>query len=512
MTIQPSIIMGIILFLLFIKLVKKKNSTQLPPGPTPLPFIGSMIQLHQNKPIFRWIHKLMDDYNSPIICLRLGPSTHVIAVSCPTIACEFLKTQDEVFASRPDAISAYLISNNYRTTVLSPIGEQWRMMKVIVSENMLSSWAHKWFQPKRDEEANHLLCYISNQIQKGTLVNIRIASQHFCANVIKKLIFGKRFFGEGHEDGGPGVEDIEHISALFTMLRYLYGFSTSDIFPWLRWRIDFDGHVKIMRDAIKIVQKYHDPLIDERIQAWKNGARNEVKDLLDKLITLENPKLTPEEIKAQILELMLATIDNPSNAVEWVMAEMIKEPLILKRAVEEIDNVVGCNRLVEELDVPQLNYIKACIKESFRLHPYTPFNVPRLALKDTIVAGYFIPKGSYVLISRLGLGRNPNVWNNPMRFDPDRHLGKNGKQVALSDHELRLLSFSTGKRGCPGMILGTTITTMLLARMIQGFSWETPQNEQQVNSLIENHDNILLAKPLVLVAEPRLPQHIYPTI
>nr|XP_043614236.1 valine N-monooxygenase 1-like [Erigeron canadensis] len=515
MTMQPSIIMGIIFFFLFIaKLVKKKISTksyQLPPGPNPLPFLGSMIQLLQNKPIFRWIHKLMDDYNSPIICLHLGPSTHVIAVSCPTIACEFLKTQDEVFASRPATISAYLISNNYRATIMSPLGDQWKMMKGIVNDNMLSSWAHKWLQPKRDEEANHLLCYISNQIQKGALVNIRIASQHFCANVIKKLIFGKRFFGEGHEDGGPGVEDIEHISALFTILRYLYGFSISNYFPWLRGRIELDGHDKIMRDAIKIVQKYHDPLIDERIQAWKKGARNEVKDLLDKLITLDNPKLTPEEIKAQILELMIATIDNPSNAVEWVMAEMMKEPLILKRAVQEIDNVVGCNRLVEEYDVPQLNYIKSCIKESFRLHPYAPFNVPHLALKDTIVAGYFIPKGSHVLLSRLGLGRNPNVWNDPMRFDPDRHLGMAGKQVALSDHELRILSFSTGKRGCPGVVLGTTITTMLLARMIQGFKWETPHNEPQVK-LIENHDNLLLAEPLIVVAKPRLPQQIYPTI
>nr|GFC92144.1 cytochrome P450 [Tanacetum cinerariifolium] len=117
-------------------------------------------------------------------------------------------------------------------------------------------------------------------------------------------------------------------------------------------RIDLDGHEKIMRDAIKIVQKYHDPLIDEQIQAWKKGARNEVKDILDKLITHENSKLTPEEIKAQILEIMIAIIDNPSNAIEWAMAEMISEPLIPNRAIKEIDDIVGCNRLVEESDVP----------------------------------------------------------------------------------------------------------------------------------------------------------------
>ncbi|KAJ0813687.1 putative phenylalanine N-monooxygenase [Helianthus annuus] len=124
---------------------------------------------------------------------------------------------------------------------------------------------------------------------------------------------------------------------------------------------------------------------------------------------MTNQSLHHRTLKCQVIELMLATIDNPSNAVEWVMREMMSKPTILKRAVEELDKVVGCNRLVEESDLPQLNYIKACIKESFRLHPFAPFNVPHCSEKDTVVAGYFIPKGSHVLLSRLGLGRNPNV-------------------------------------------------------------------------------------------------------
>ncbi|CAN8298204.1 unnamed protein product [Cochlearia groenlandica] len=122
------------------------------------------------------------------------------------------------------------------------------------------------------------------------------------------------------------------------------------------------------------------------------------------------------------------------------MAEMINEPIIMQKAVEEIDMVVGKDRFVLESDIPNLNYLKACVKESLRLHPVAPFNLPHMSTSDTIVNGYFIPKGSHVLISRLGIGRNPNVWDKPLKFDPERHLG-NDKNVDLNDQELNIISF-----------------------------------------------------------------------
>ncbi|CAI9277470.1 unnamed protein product [Lactuca saligna] len=486
-----TIIIIIIIFIFFRKYVINKttsNQPGLPPGPTPLPFIGCIIQMLLNRPTFRWIHKLMDQFNTPILCIKLGPSTHVIAVSSPNLACEFLRKQDVVFSSRPETLSTYLVSDGYKATILSPNGNQWKKMRTIMIHDVLAPPMHKWLQPTRDDEANHLLSYIYNQIEKkdtlteGGLVNIRNTSQHYFGNLIRMMIFGTRFFGAGMEDGGPGEEETEHVASVFIILKYLYAFSISDFFPWLRGKTDFEGHQKIIETAIQRVRKYQDPLIDERIQMWKDGVRK---------------------------ELMLAAIDNSSNAIEWTMAEMINNPTILKRAVAELDEEVGDNRVVEEGDLPQLNYIKSCIKEAFRLHPFAPFNIPHVSMRNTTVAGYFIPKGSHVLLSRPGLGRNPNAWTNPMRFDPDRHVDADGKQVVLSDNDLRMLSFSTGRRGCPGVALGSTITTMMLARMVQGFSWEVPQNESGVD-LVENHDDLVLAKPLVLIAKPRLPHHLYP--
>ncbi|KAH1196893.1 Tryptophan N-monooxygenase 2 [Glycine max] len=99
-----------------------------------------------------------------------------------------------------------------------------------------------------------------------------------------------------------------------------------------------------------------------------------------------------------------------SNAFEWALAEMINQPELLHRAVEQLDIVaVGKERLVQESDIPKLNYVKDWAKEAFRLHHTATFIPPNASMSDTMVGNYFIPKGSHVMLSRQGLGTNPKV-------------------------------------------------------------------------------------------------------
>ncbi|GLT55162.1 hypothetical protein SLA2020_283070 [Shorea laevis] len=177
---------------------------------------------------------------------------------------------------------------------------------------------------------------------------------------------------------------------------------------------------------------------------------------------------------------MLASVDNPANNVEWILSEMLNQPEVLQKAVDEIDRVVGKERWVQEYDIPELNYVKACAREGYRLHPIAPFNLPHVSMQDMTIAGYFIPKGSHVLLSRYGLGRNSQVWEEPLKFDPNRHLNK--EVVNLTENELRFISFSTGRRGCMGVELGTSMNVMLLARLLQGFSWSLPPNQWRLTS------------------------------
>ncbi|EYU45627.1 hypothetical protein ABFS82_14G015300 [Erythranthe guttata] len=489
---------------------RKTTKPPLPPGPTGYPIIGCLPEMTKKKPTFRWIHKLMQEMDTEIACFRLG-GTHVIPVTSPELSREFLKEHDLIFASRPHCMSARLTSCNYLSTVIGPIGDQWKKMRRILSSHALSSAMHTKLHDKRDKEADHLVRYVYTQLlspqnnNKNGLVNLRVATQHYCGNVIRKMVFGKRFFGAGMEDGGPGLEEREHVDGLFTILTYLYGFAIADYVPCLEV-FDFDGYRKILGDALDNVRKYQDREITNRVEMWRKGIKKTEDDILDVFINLKdskhNPLLSVQEIRAQITEIMLAGVDNPSNAVEWAMAEMINQPHILNRACRELDSVVGRGKMVQESDLPNLNYVRACVKESFRLHPVAPFNVPHVSTEDAVVGGYFIPRGSHVLLSRPGLGRNPRVWENPLEYKPERHMVFESAQVELVDHDLRMLSFSTGRRGCPGVTLGSTMAVMLLARLLHGFDWMAPPGVRI--DLVESEGVLLLAKPLVLHATPRL--------
>ncbi|RDX68521.1 Isoleucine N-monooxygenase 2, partial [Mucuna pruriens] len=519
----PSLLAIITFFAIMIKSLKsnfienysKKQKPKLPPGPKPWPIVGNLPEMLANKPTHKWIHKLMKEMNTEIACIRLG-NAYVIPVTCPTIASEFLRKQDATFASRSLSMSTDLITSGYSTTIFVPFGDQWKKMKKIITNDLLSPHKHVWLHDKRTEEADNLMFYVYNKCKNvndgvSGLVNIRSVARHYCGNLIRKVIFNTRYFGKGREDGGPGFEEEEHIDSIFDLLKYIYAFSVSDYMPCLR-ELDLDGQKKNVKEALRIIKKYHDPIVQERIKQWNDGSKVDEEDWLDVLISLKdannNPSLTLEEINAQIIELMLATVDNPSNAFEWALAEMINQPELLQRAIEELDSVVGKERLVQESDIPKLNYVKACAREVFRLHPIAPFIPPHVSISDTMVGNYFIPKGSHVMLSRQELGRNPKVWNEPHKFKPERHLKSDGSDVILTDPNLKLLSFSTGRRSCPGIMLGTTMTVMLFARLLHGFTWSAPPNVSTIN-LAESNDDILLVEPLTVVAKPRLPPELY---
>jgi flavonoid 3'-monooxygenase len=210
----------------------------------------------------------------------------------------------------------------------------------------------------------------------------------------------------------------------------------------------------------------------------------------------------------QILQnLYTAGTDTTSSTVEWAMAELIRHPDILKRAQEELDSVVGRNRLVMEQDLPNLPMFQAIIKEVFRLHPSTPLSLPRMADNECEINGCHIPKNATVLVNVWAIARDPTVWKDPLRFDPGRFLpGGSHAHVDVKGNDFELIPFGAGRRICPGMGLGLRMVQIMTAALIHSFDWGLPDGQTLDKLDMEEAFGVTLQRSVPLVACP-VPRH-----
>ncbi|KAJ0788961.1 putative cytochrome P450 [Helianthus annuus] len=111
---------------------------------------------------------------------------------------------------------------------------------------------------------------------------------------------------------------------------------------------------------------------------------------------------------------MIAGTETTTKVTEWAMAEMLKNNHVMKKAQEELAEVVGLNNIVEETHLLKLKYLDAVIKETLRLHPVVPFLIPRSPSQDCMIAGYTIPKGCTVFLNIWSIQRDPRYWDNPL--------------------------------------------------------------------------------------------------
>ncbi|CAN6174471.1 unnamed protein product [Urochloa humidicola] len=223
--------------------------------------------------------------------------------------------------------------------------------------------------------------------------------------------------------------------------------------------------------------------------------------------SLEVP-LSRDNVKAITQDLIIGATDTSANTMEWALSELLKNPKILAKATEELNSVIGLDRLATERDLPDLPYIEAILKETMRVHPASPMLAPHLAREDTRVDGYDILAGTVVFVNMWGIGRDPAVWDAPEEFRPERFLES---KIDMRGQDFELLPFGSGRRMCPGYSLALRVMALGLANLIHGFAWRLPEGVTAEELSME--ETFLLAVPrkflLEAMVEPRLPAHLY---
>ena len=192
-------------------------------------------------------------------------------------------------------------------------------------------------------------------------------------------------------------------------------------------------------------------IVDEVIEARRFGARSETPDLLDLMLNAAHPttgrQLDPVNIRQQVITFMAAGHETTSGALSFALYYLTQNPDVLARAKAEVDALWGAadNPEPSYADVAKLRYVRAVLDESLRLWPTAPGYL-RVARSDTVLGGrYRIKRGQWVLVVLPIVQRDPRVWSDPERFDPDRFLPGQTKNRA---HAYK--PFGTGQRACIG--------------------------------------------------------------
>ncbi|KAK4413416.1 Trimethyltridecatetraene synthase [Sesamum alatum] len=426
------------------KIFRRPPKRNLPPGPKPWPIIGNLNLLgsvpHQS------LHVLSQKYGD-IMQLRFGKFPVVVA-SSPEMAKQFLRVHDTVFASRPALAAGKYTSYNYSDMTWAPYGSHWRQARKIYLSEVFSAKKLESFEHIRIEERRNFLSRLCSL--SGKPIALRDHLSQYTLSTISRMVLSSKYFSESEHD--KSIVKLDELQKMLDEWFLLNGvFNIGDWIPWLSF-LDLQGYVKRMKALYKKFDRFHNYVIDDhqtRMASEKDSVPGDVVDTLLRLA--EDPnlevKLTRDGIKGLIQNLLVGGTDTTATTIEWAIHEILKHPQIIKKAKEELDRVIGRNRWVEEKDYSQLPYIDAVIMESMRLHPLTTLLAPHYAMDDCKVAGYDIAKGTTVLINTWSIGRDPNSWDSPLEFLPERFLNK---EIDIMGSNFAMLPFGSGRRRCPG--------------------------------------------------------------
>ncbi|XP_028762782.1 geraniol 8-hydroxylase isoform X1 [Neltuma alba] len=484
------LIFVICIFVQFLRLPNgrsNRRNRKLPPGPTPFPIIGNLLELG-HKP-HKSLAKLANIYG-PIMSLQLGRVTTIVVTSVD-MAKGVLLTHDRFLSNRtvPDAVTA-LNHHEYSLSFL-PVSPRWRALRKLCNNQLFGNKALDASQDLRRSKVQQLIKQVHQSSEVGEAVDIGKAAFKTSINLLSNSVFSVDLV-ESVDKTGEFKETVVNI------LKEIGRPNVADYFPILK-KIDPLGvrsrttiHVRKMLDVFHL-------LVTQRLKLRETTGSLANNDILDALLSEENrQEMDGEMIQRLSLDLFVAGSDTTSSTLEWGMAELLRNPEAMSKAKAELEETIGKGKPVEESDEARLPYLQAVVKETLRLHPAAPFLLPRKAEMDVELGGYTIPKGAQVLVNVWAIGRDQSIWKNPEEFSPERFLGSD---IDVKGRDFELIPFGAGRRVCPGYPLALRMVFLVLGSLINCFDWKMEGGTKPEDMDMDDKFGITLekAQPVLVV-------------
>ena len=393
----------------------------------------------------------------------------------------------------------------------------------------------QYFKANRSEEMVGLIRSVWLDVANAQ--NMRTKLQVWACNLITRMTIGKNLNDISMITKVHGSVLLE---AICESLVLVGSPNLNEFLPFLKF-LDIQHLERRTNESFEKIDTIFQRIIDDRRDSCTNISRHSSQnDFLDNLLSFEGDKEISSEddiIKAILWvtnyvygvsfiscvffisiyqnsdgnicnwqDLFTGGMETSSVVVEWGLAELMRHKEVTRRLQDELDRVIGKDRLMSEEDISNLPYLQATVKEIMRLHPVGPLLIPHESTQACEVAGFYVPEKTRLLVNIWSLSMDPSSWEEPQEFRPQRFLNSD---IDVKGHHFQLLPFGAGRRACPAMNLGLLNVHLILGSLVHSFEWTLPVGIQEVDISEEFGLSLHKSNPLVLVASPRLSKDAY---
>ncbi|XP_020621676.1 cytochrome P450 3A2-like [Orbicella faveolata] len=437
-----------------------KHSRQLKPyshipGPKPWPFINNLPDSIKSK---GQVHELFDRYYKKYGKLFVTSGVTVfIGVADPEMIKQILVKDFDSFTDRPILVEFPPPLNSLVSVVR---GEKWRHIRSTLSPSF-SALKMRRMVPLMNQAFDTFMTKLEKVAHHEESVDIHEYIRTLTFDIILSTAFGVQSECQTDPDDPTMIQarDALRFSPVALTIIGLglllpYGAKLLRLLsPWLFK--NFQG-IKIVADQV--------------IKTSKRTAEGMEKNLLELMLNADTrgKGLSDDEIAAQSIGFLQAGSDTTSVTLSLACFFIAANPEVQEKLHQEIDSVCTDDEEIPSYDtVRELPYLDMVIAETLRLHPVVPF-LMRECTKECKVKDLVIPKGGMVVIPTYSIHRDPSIWPNPEKYDPERFT----PEMKRSRDPYNYLPFGNGPRNCIGLRFAQMEMKLMLARILKKYSLE----------------------------------------
>ncbi|KAI6095101.1 cytochrome P450 [Pisolithus croceorrhizus] len=441
------------------RVYKTSAGLPLPPGPKGLPWLGSVLSINVVEPWLTY-QQWGKRYGDVVYSKALGGD--YVTINNETVARELLDQRSAIYSDRPRLPSTELLGVGF-VTVVMPYCDEWRLHRKLF-HSVLNKEQSRKYAPVQLHRVHKFLVHMLTTPQdfKGHFETLASA-------IIMDIGYGYTVAPRNDPLVAKAIRLLNLVVEVVTPERTAF-LST---FPFLAhipswmpggvWKRRAKECRRLIRNILDDPVQY----VRDRITAG-TAKTSMVQDMYEMGEDSFDAAFDKEAIIKDVAgTLFLTGVESTYSVASLFLLAMVLYPDVQKKAQEEIDRVVGTDRLPDFDDRPNLPYIEAVTLETLRWLPVVPLGIPHMTTTDDVYKGMHIPRGATIVPNVWAMTRDPERFPEPGTFNPNRHLPPFGELVDVTASPV----FGFGRRICPGKYLAeqglwATIVSMLATLQI----------------------------------------------